>query len=73
MAHINVWHIEQFTPPPTRNEKKKHAKETDRCEWLLIVTDLYDIAVNDFDAKKSARYSWEFIVTKLEGNGSQYA
>ena len=35
------------------------------CKWLLVVNEVFDIAVNNFDAKKSARYSWVLIVTKL--------
>ena len=32
---------------------------------MLIVTELFNIAVNDFHAKKSARYSQVFIATEL--------
>ena len=34
---------------------KKAAKETARYKWVLVVTDLFDISVNDSVAKKSAR------------------
>ena len=27
-----------------------------RCKWLLVVNEVFDIAVNNFDAKKSVRY-----------------
>ena len=33
---------------------RKDAKEIGRCKWVLIVTELFNITVNDFDAKKSA-------------------
>ena len=36
--------------------KQKGAEETVRSNWVLIVTKNFNI-VNDFDAKKSARYS----------------
>ena len=32
---------------------------------LLVVTELFNIAVNDFDAQKSARYSRVLLVTVL--------
>ena len=32
---------------------------------LLVVTELFNIAVNDFDAQKSARYSRVLLVTEL--------
>ena len=43
--------------------KKKDAKETARYKWMLVVTELFNIAVNQFDAKKSSRTV--FVVTKL--------
>ena len=33
----------------------------------FIVTELKNITVNDFDAKKSARYSWVLVVTEVSG------
>ena len=42
----------------TTSKKIKSA----RCKRVIFVTELFDIAVNDFDAKKSALYSWVFIV-----------
>ena len=30
---------------------KKMLKETARCKWLLIVIELFDIAINDFGAE----------------------
>ena len=32
---------------------------------LLVVTELFNIAVNDFDAQKSAHYSRVLLVTEL--------
>ena len=40
-------------------------KPTGGCKWILIVTELFNIAVNDFDAEKSARYSPVLVVTEL--------
>ena len=38
---------------------------------MLIVTELFNIAINDSDAKKSAHYSWVLDVTKLVVSGTQ--
>ena len=38
---------------------------------MLVVTKLFNIAVNDLDAKKSAHYSRARVVTKLLVNGTQ--
>ena len=38
---------------------------------LLVVTELFDIVVNDFDAKKSARCSRMFVVTYIIVSGPQ--
>ena len=38
---------------------------------MFIVTKLFNIAVNYFDAKKSARYSRMLFVTKLVVRGTQ--
>ena len=32
---------------------------------LLVVIEIFNIAVNDFDAKRSLRYSWVLVVTEL--------
>ena len=37
----------------------------------IIVTELFGIAVNDFDAKKSARYSRVLVVIELVASGTQ--
>ena len=49
----------------------KDAKETARCERVLVVTDLVNIIVNDFNAKKSARCSHVLVVRKLIVSGTQ--
>ena len=38
---------------------------------LLVITELFNIAVNCFDAKKSALYNWVLIVTKRVVSGTQ--
>ena len=37
-----------------------------RCKWLLVVNEVFDIAVNNFDAKKSVHYSWLIVVIELD-------
>ena len=44
---------------------KKMQKETICHKCVLIISKLIKIAVNDFEAKKSVRYSWAFFVTDL--------
>ena len=39
-------------------------------KWELVATELFNIAVNDFDAKTSARFSLVLLVTKLAVSGS---
>ena len=34
-------------------QRVKDAKVTVRCKRVLVVTELFDIAVNDFEARKS--------------------
>ena len=48
------------TPGLVQNEWKD-AKETATYTWVLIVTGLFNIAVDDFDAKKSACHSWVLL------------
>ena len=31
---------------------------------MLVATELFNIALNDFDVKESARYNWTLVVTK---------
>ena len=42
-----------------------------KLKWVLISTELYDMAVNDFDARKSARYHRMFVMTKLAACGTK--
>ena len=58
-----------FTLGPAYNEQKD-AKETARYKWVLVVTKLFNMVVNDFfDAKQSARYSRVLVVTELVLSG----
>ena len=45
--------------------EEKDAKEIACCKRVLVPTVLINIAVNDFDAKKSAHYKRMYAVTKL--------
>ena len=49
----------------------KDAKETARYKWVLVVTELFNTAVIDFDAMKTACCSRELVVTKLVVSGTQ--
>ena len=40
-------------------------------KWVLVVTKLFNMVVNDFDAKQSAHYSRVFVVTELVLSGTQ--
>ena len=71
--YVIMTHTAYCTLGPAYNEWKD-AKETVRSKWLLVVTELVNIAVNDFDAKKFARCSRVLVVsgtqcTFLETNG----
>ena len=55
---------------PAYNEQKD-TKETARYKWVLVVTELFNMAVNDFDAKQSARYSRVLVVNELVLSGTQ--
>ena len=52
------------TPDPAYNEYKD-TKETARYKWVLIVTELFNMAVYDSVAEKSAPYSRVLIVTEV--------
>ena len=47
------------------------AKKTARCRRVLVVTELFNIAVNDFDAKKFAPCRRVLVVTELVVSGTQ--
>ena len=49
---------------PAYNESKD-AKENVHYKWVLVVTKLFNITVNYFDAKKSAGYNRVLVVTEL--------
>ena len=55
----------------SRLQRANDAKETPHYKWVLIVTELLNIAVNDFDAKKSAHCSQVLVVTELVVSGTQ--
>ena len=46
-------------------QRVKHVKENVRCLWVLIVSELFNITINDGGAKKSAFYSRVLVVTEL--------
>ena len=56
---------------PAYNEQVD-AKKTARCRRVLIVTELFNIAVNEFDAKKSTRCRRVLVVTELVVSETQY-
>ena len=51
--------------------KCKDAKGTAHSEWVLIVTKLFNLAVNDFDAKRLTFYSKVLIIAELIFSGTQ--
>ena len=54
-----------ITLPQTSFAGGKDVKEAGHYEWVLLVTELFNIAVNDFDAKKPARCGRVLVVTEL--------
>ena len=46
------------------------AKKTARCRRVLVVTELFNTAVDDFDVKKSACCSQVLVVTELVVSGA---
>ena len=36
------------------------------CKWVLVVTELFDIAGNDFDTKELALCSWVLVITEQD-------
>ena len=49
----------------SRLQRVKRCKRNSSFKWVLAATELLNIAVNYFDAKKSARNSWVLVVTEL--------
>ena len=39
------------------------------CKWELVITELFNIYVNDFDAKKCVRCNRVFVVTEIVVSG----
>ena len=64
MLSIAIVTFKSYTLSPAFNEQS-NTKETACCKRVLIVTELVNIKGNDFDAKKSVRYSWVLVVTEL--------
>ena len=54
---------------PTYNEQKD-AKEYVPSKRVLVVTELSNIVVNDFDMNKAAHYSRIVVVTEVVANGT---
>ena len=52
-------------------QRVKDARKIVRYKWVLVVTGLFNIAINDFNVKKSARYSQVFVVAELVTSGTQ--
>ena len=55
----------------SRLQRANDAKEIPHYKWVLIVTELLNTAVNNFDAKKSAHCSQVLVVTELVVSGTQ--
>ena len=54
------------------NDRKIHTKEkAARCRRVLIVTELFNIAVNEYCTRKSACYSRVFVVIEFVISGTQ--
>ena len=47
------------------------SKETARCRWVLVGTELFNTALNEYGAKKSAGYGRVLVVTELVTIGTQ--
>ena len=54
----------------SRLQRVKRCKRNCSFKWVLTATELFNIAVNLFDAKKSARYSLVLVVTELVVSGT---
>ena len=49
----------------TTSNESKNAKEIASYKRVIVVTELFTIAVNDFNEKKSARYGQMLVVTEI--------
>ena len=57
-----------YTLSPACSDRERF--KTASCKWVLVVGELFHIAV-DFDAQKSAHYSWMLVVTELVVSATQ--
>ena len=64
------WYLDTGTLGPAYNEQI-YAKKTARCRRVLVVTELFYIAVNDFGARKSTRCRRVLVATELVVSGTQ--
>ena len=62
--------FQSATLEPAYN-KQIDATKTARCRRVLKVTELFDLALYDFDAKKSTCFKWVLVVTELVVSGTQ--
>ena len=53
-----------FAGVPTQSEQQ-NTTEAAFFKWVLVVTEIFNIAVSDIHAKKSARYSQVLVVIEL--------
>ena len=51
-------------------QRVKGCKRKARHKWVLVVTELFNIAVDDIQAKKSGRYSRVLVITELVLSGT---
>ena len=61
----------QLNYTKSRLQRVERWKETVHCKWVLIVTKLFNTAVNDFGVDKSARCSRVLVITELVASGIQ--
>ena len=57
----------------SRSQRVKRCKRNCCCARMFFITELSNMAINDFDAEKSACFSWRFVVTELVINDLLYA
>ena len=55
--------VKEFLHTGSRLEQANRCKETARCSWVLVVTELLSNAVNDFDAARCSRVLFPTEVT----------
>ena len=52
-----MWPNFEITLGPAYSEQKE-TMEISPCKWMLVVTELFNKAPSDFDAKKHVCYNW---------------